>query len=185
MPRLSISRSVARRVLVPTTVRRTAVLVLLGATAASCSRRESESTATAEFTQQAVMPAHGAPPLDPDERIEIPLPLMGRNLVLSEMRVMLISVQGFVAAAARGDSASMQLAATASGVAAARDLDPAMQQRLPAEFLRLGMGTHAAWDSLARDVASGATTDQALTRLGVIMTNCVACHEKYRITVEP
>ncbi|MCC7054244.1 MAG: hypothetical protein IT355_13340 [Gemmatimonadaceae bacterium] len=121
---------------------------------------------------------------DPDGRTAIVLPVQGRHLVLTEMRGMLTSVQGYVDAAARGDTAGMRAAAQASGMAAARDLDPAMQQRLPAEFLRLGMSTHAAWDSLAVDVSRGVPTGKTLTRLGAIMGNCVACHAQFRINVE-
>ena len=121
---------------------------------------------------------------DPDVRIAVVLPVQGRHLILTEMRGMLTSVQGYVDAAARGDTAGMRAAAQASGMAAARDLDPAMQQRLPAEFLRLGMSTHAAWDSLAADVSRGAPTGRTLGRLGTIMSNCVACHTQYRINVE-
>ena len=182
---LAIFLSVAWRVRVPAAIGRTALVALLVGAAASCTDKEEATPATMEQSAQAVMPAHGSPPLDPDERTALILPAMGRHLVLSEMRVMLTSVQEFVAAAARGDTAAMRTAATASGVAAARDLDPAMQQRLPAEFLRLGMSTHTAWDSLALDVASGSTTNQALARLGVIMSNCVACHEQFRIAIEP
>ena len=79
----------------------------------------------------------------------------------------------------------VRAAAQASGMAAARDMDPAMEQRLPAEFLRLGMSTHAAWDSLAVDVGRGVSSQQALGRLGTIMNNCVACHTQFRINVQP
>ncbi|MFN2315314.1 MAG: hypothetical protein ABR551_04485 [Gemmatimonadales bacterium] len=105
-------------------------------------------------------------------------------MILTEMRGMLTSVQGYITAAARGDTAGMRAAAQASGMAAARDLDPAMQQRLPPEFLRLGMSTHAAWDSLATDVGRGAPSGQTLGRLGTIMNNCVACHAQFRINLE-
>ncbi len=121
---------------------------------------------------------------DPDTRTAVVLPAQGRDLILTEMRGMLTSVQGFVAASAHRDTAGMRIAATASGMAAARDLDPAMQQRLPAEFLRLGMTTHAAWDSLAADVATGKPIDQTLNRLGGIMGNCVACHAQFRINLQ-
>jgi len=59
-----------------------------------------------------------------------------------------------------------------------------MQQRLPPEFLRLGMSTHAAWDSLAADVSHGVPTGQTLGRLGTIMRNCVACHAQFRLNAE-
>lgn len=121
---------------------------------------------------------------DPDTRTAVVLPAQGRHLVLTEMRGMLTSVQGFIAASAHRDTAGMRTAATASGMAAARDMDPAMEQRLPAEFLRLGMSTHAAWDSLAADVGAGRPIDQTLDRLGGIMHNCVACHTQFRINLQ-
>jgi hypothetical protein len=161
-------------------LRRIALIALLAASASGCGG-----------TQDVPVPGGnaGAGPSasiasDPDVRTAIVLPVQGRHLVLTEMRGMLTSVQGYVDAAARGDTAGMRAAAQASGMAAARDLDPAMQQRLPAEFLRLGMSTHAAWDSLAADVSRGVPTGQALGRLGTIMGNCVACHAQYRINVE-
>lgn len=121
---------------------------------------------------------------DPDTRTAVVLPAPGRHMVLEEMRLMLGSVQGFVAAASQGDTAGMRAAAAASGVAAARDMDPAMAQRLPPEFEHLGMATHAAWDSLAAAVTGGIPMDQALERLGTLMNNCAACHSQFRIEVE-
>ncbi len=121
---------------------------------------------------------------DPDVRTTVMLPAQGRHMVLEEMRGMLISVEGYVAAAAKDDTAGMRAAAHASGAAAARDMDPAMEDRLPAEFLRLGMSTHAAWDSLASDVGRGATPDQSLGRLAIIMKHCVSCHAQYRIEIQ-
>lgn len=182
---LAIFLAVAWRLRGPAAIGRSAIIALLVGTSASCSDKEAATPATKEASEHAVMPAHGSHEADPDERIALALPPMGRNLVLSEMRVMLTSVQEFVAAAARNDTAAMRTAATAAGVAAAHDLDPAMDEGLPAEFIRLGMSTHTAWDSLAMDVARGATTNQALARLGVIMSNCVACHQQFRIATEP
>lgn len=121
---------------------------------------------------------------DPDVRTAVVLSAQGRNLILEEMRGMLSSVQGFVAAAAVGDTAAMRTAAEASGVAAARDMDPAMAHSLPVAFEDLGMSTHMAWDSLALAVGHGTPTNQALAGLGKIMANCVACHTQFRINVQ-
>jgi len=167
-----------QRSLVP--LRRIALAALLVATGAGCSGKQATPAArgTADAGPSASMAA------DPDVRTAVVLPVQGRHMILTEMRGMLTSVQGYVAAAARGDTAGMRAAALASGMAAARDLDPAMQQRLPAEFLRLGMSTHAAWDSLAMDVGRGVPTGESLGRLGTIMSNCVACHAQFRINLE-
>lgn len=161
-------------------LRRFAMVALCAAAAVGCGRTQD---APVGGTVSATPSMSMAP--DPDERTAILLPVQGRHMVLSEMRLMLTSVQGYVDAAARGDTAGMRAAAQASGMAAARDMDPAMEDRLPAEFLRLGMSTHAAWDSLAADVGRGVSSQQALGRLGTIMKNCVACHTQYRINVQP
>lgn len=122
---------------------------------------------------------------DPDTRTVVMLPVQGRHMVLEEMRLMLGSVHGFVTAASQGDTAGMRAAAEASGIAAARDMDPAMARRLPPEFEQLGMATHAAWDSLAADIKGGAPVDRALGRLGTLMSSCVACHTQFRIETGP
>jgi len=161
-------------------LRHMALVALLFATAAGCGGKQDVAVVGGSTNASPSLPV--AP--DPDVRIAIVLPVQGRHLILTEMRGMLTSVQGYVDAAARGDTAGMRAAAQASGMAAARDLDPAMQQRLPSEFLRLGMSTHAAWDSLAADVSRGVPSAQTLSRLGTIMTNCVACHAQFRINLE-
>ncbi|MEO8519870.1 MAG: hypothetical protein ABI603_00825 [Acidobacteriota bacterium] len=169
---------VHRRVFI--SVRGTAAAALLAATVAGCGGQQGVAGGGGD----AGTPASTSMAPDPDVRTAILLPAQGRHLILVEMRGMLTSVQGYVAAAAAGDKAGMLAAAQASGMAAARDLDPAMQQRLPPEFLRLGMSTHAAWDSLATDVRDGVPADQALGRLGTILSNCVACHAQFRINLQ-
>lgn len=164
----------------PLYLRRIAISALLTFTGAFCGGKQDVPVGRGDA---GAGPAASIAP-DPDVRTAVVLPVRGRHMILTEMRGMLTSVQGYVAAAARGDTAGMRAAAQASGMAAARDLDPAMQQRLPTEFLRLGMSTHAAWDSLAADVGRGVPNGQALGRLGTIMSNCVACHAQFRINVE-
>ncbi len=163
-----------------TSVRRIAAAALLAATVVGCGDKQGapDGGGNAESLASASMAS------DPDVRTAVVLPLQGRHAILTEMRGMLTSVQGYLAAAARGDTAGMRAAAQASGTAAARDLDPGMQQRLPSEFLHLGMSTHAAWDSLATDVSRGAPADQTLGRLATIMNNCVSCHAQFRINIE-
>lgn len=159
--------------------RRTALVALCAAALASCGGKQNMDAARSDANAVTAT----AMAADPDTRTSVVLPVQGRHLVLTEMRLMLSSVEGYVAAAAKRDTAGMRAAAQASGVAAARDMDPAMEDRLPAEFVRLGMSTHVAWDSLAADVSRGAPPDQALGQLAVIMKNCVACHAQYRIDV--
>ncbi|MEO7363458.1 MAG: hypothetical protein ABI120_24200 [Gemmatimonadaceae bacterium] len=175
----TLTRELATRSHRMLSVRRSAIAALLVVGVAGCSGKLDVPAAreSAAINPAAPMTA------DPDTRTALVLPAQGRHMVLEEMRGMLISVEGYVAAAAKGDTAGMRAAAQASGVASARDMDPAIEDRLPAEFVRLGMSTHSAWDSLAVDVGRGAPPNQTLGRLGDIMKNCVACHAQYRIEV--
>lgn len=161
-------------------VRSTAVVALLAMALASCGVKQDPDAAHVDAGASPSVSMGG----DPDTRAVILLPVQARHMVLEEMRLMLSSVEGYVAAAAKGDTAGMRLAALASGTAAAADEDPEMEHKLPAEFIRLGMSTHAAWDSLAADVGRGVPRDQALGRLAGIMKDCSACHAQYRIEVQ-
>lgn len=161
-------------------VRRTALVALVALALTSCGGKQGTEAAPLDTNAGAATSMTA----DPDGRTAVVLPVQARHMVLEEMRLMLSSIEGYVAAASKGDTAGMRVAALASGTEAARDEDPAMEGRLPAEFVRLGMSTHAAWDSLAADVGRGVPPDQALGRLAGIMKDCVACHAQYRIEVQ-
>ncbi len=115
----------------------------------------------------------------PDKRTAVPLTAEQRNAVLVEMRTMLGSVSGVLAATARSDSAGIRSAAAASGMAVAAD--PALEQLLPKEWLAIAVQTHQGFDALA--AAAGAGRDQVVLRLGGITATCVSCHAMYRLTV--
>ncbi len=104
-----------------------------------------------------------------------------RDAIRAEMRTMLGSLNAMLAGIAAGDTGAVAGAAAASGLATAAD--PALERVLPEEFLRLGMGTHARFDSLAAAVRAGMPVDSVVPRLAGITDNCVACHSTYRLEV--
>ena len=116
--------------------------------------------------------------VDTRERIVLPAP--ARNMVLAEMRVMLESISGVVAALSEGDMAAAAQAARASGMAAAVDVDPAVRELLPAAFVELGMATHQGFDALADQLEQPVDQQTALAELATLMQKCVACHATYR-----
>src|SRR5512135_760596 len=67
----------------------------------------------------------------PDGRTAVLLTLDERNLVLTEMRGMLGTVQGMVNGVKAGDLKQVAQAARASGMAAAADVNPALMAKLP------------------------------------------------------
>ncbi|HEY5547077.1 MAG TPA: hypothetical protein VIK50_13580 [Gemmatimonadaceae bacterium] len=120
-----------------------------------------------------------------DDRTPIRVDVATRFAVLTEMRTMLNAVQGIVGSAARGDTAAMRTAAMSAGMAAASEAGENVAAQLGPDFVRLGMRTHASFDSLATDVAQGKSRDAVLGRLATVMGNCVGCHNQYRLTVQP
>ena len=127
---------------------------------------------------------HAAHPVD-DDRERIVLPAPARNMVLVEMRLMLESVAGVVAALSEGERAAAAQAARASGMVMAVDVDPHLRELLPAAFVELGMATHQGFDALADQIEQGADEQTALAELGALMQNCIACHDTYRADEAP
>jgi cytochrome c556 len=118
-----------------------------------------------------------------DDRERIVLPAPARNMVLAEMRMMLESVAGVVAALSEGDTAAAAQAARASGMVMA--VDPHLVELLPAAFVDLGMATHRGFDALADQLEQGADQGTALAELGTLLQNCNACHATYRADEAP
>jgi hypothetical protein len=117
----------------------------------------------------------------PDGRTAVLLASDERNLVLTEMRNMLETVQVVVDGVNAGDMARVAQAARASGVAAAADVNPALMAKLPLEFKRLGLSVHKRFDQIATAADSGASREQLLASLSTQLSACVACHADYRL----
>jgi hypothetical protein len=140
-----------------------------------------------------------------DTRQTIQLPAMQRDMVLTEMRGLLTSVNGILRGLAARDTALMRSSAESAGMAAmmrgegmggaGRGMHAGggvgmgsgrgMGPMLPAEFRALGHRTHAAFDTLAMRIAAGAGPDTVVARLARITDNCLACHSTYRLEVVP
>lgn len=144
-----------------------------------------------------------------DSRESIRLPAAQRDMVLSEMREMLTSVNGILRGLATQDTALARASASRAGMAAmmrgaghgmmgsgrgmgagqGRGMGTGqgrgMGANLPAEFRTLGHATHEAFDGLAAKIASGARADTIVARLATITGNCVACHAAWRLEVSP
>ncbi|HSD30642.1 MAG TPA: hypothetical protein VLB49_01945 [Gemmatimonadales bacterium] len=116
-----------------------------------------------------------------DTRTAVLVPVEARDAILAEMRTMLGSMNGILNSVVSGDTASIRSAASASGTAMAAD--PALEQILPEQFLRMGMNTHQQFDSLAAAIGAGAPRDTAIARLARLTGNCVSCHAQYRLVL--
>ena len=113
-----------------------------------------------------------------DARRQISLTPAERDAVLAEMRTMLGSVSGVLHGLTAQDRQAIEKAARASGMAMA--VDPMLKQKLPQQFLELGMATHRKFDQLADLARTPAPADDVLRSLADVPTSCVACHAMYR-----
>lgn len=143
-----------------------------------------------------------------DTRQVIRLPAMQRDMVLTEMRGLLTSVNGILRGLAARDTALMRASAASAGMAAMMRgegmgmggagrgmhagtgqgmgaMGRGMGAMMPAEFRALGHSTHVAFDSLATRISAGAGADTVVARLARITDNCVACHATYRLEIGP
>ena len=123
-----------------------------------------------------------------DGRTQIVLAPAERDLILSEMRMLLKAVHGVVAGLAgqgqEADRAQMEQAARSAGMHMAEDVNPALMAKLPLPFKQMGMSIHKDMDALADAVIQKETSQQLLQRLSNMTVRCTACHDMYRFSTE-
>lgn len=116
-----------------------------------------------------------------DDRVSVILKPAEKDLVLSEMRMLLEGVQGITAGLASGDMKQVSSSARAIGMASAVDVNPNLMMKLPANFKQQGMAVHKQFDQIADMADNGASHDQLLTTLAEQLSSCVACHSTYEL----
>lgn len=104
-----------------------------------------------------------------------------RDIVLTEMRTFLQSVQQITFGVSQQDMTVVANAAKAVGAAAQNSVPGSLIKKLPLEFKKLGFDTHQKFDQLALDAEEFGDPAHSLRQLSELMSNCVACHELYRI----
>jgi cytochrome c553 len=107
-----------------------------------------------------------------------------RELVLLEMRGLLISTQGILDGLNKQDMKQVAKAATASGMGSAADVNPALMAKLPMSFKDLGMSVHHSMDEIAADAQAGKPAEVILNKLSNTLTSCVACHAAWQLKSE-
>jgi hypothetical protein len=71
--------------------------------------------------------------------------------------------------------------ARASGMAAAREADPRMQEQLPQEFNNLGFSMHKDFEAMAAYAEKYREANWTLHPLSATLQKCDACHASYQI----
>ena len=116
-----------------------------------------------------------------DGRTAIMLHPAERELVLSEMRGLLIATQGILEGANQGDIPQIIKAARAAGMAGTADVNPALMAKLPLAFKALGMSVHHEMDEIAKAADDGRPTAELLKMTSDTLTKCVACHAAWQL----
>ncbi|MEE9493913.1 MAG: hypothetical protein V3W04_11110 [Gammaproteobacteria bacterium] len=128
-----------------------------------------------------------APVTDPmaDKRTAIQLESAERDLVLSEMRIFLQSVQQITSGIVNENMQQVIQQARLSGRSAQQEMPGSLVEKLPLPFKKLGFDTHSKFDQLALDAEQLGDPDHTLSQLATLMENCVSCHATYRFSVAP
>ena len=118
-----------------------------------------------------------------DGRMAIHLNTGERDLVLTEMRAFLESIQQVTKGIAADDMKLVAESARKSGKAAQGAVPGTLVGKLPVAFKKLGFDTHAKFDQLALDAEEFGDSEHALLQLSLLMENCVGCHAAYRFDI--
>lgn len=118
-----------------------------------------------------------------DSRSTILLSSGERDIVLTEMRAFLTSVQKISYGIANNDMELVAEYARKAGKAAQGEVPGTLVGKLPLQFKQLGFDTHKKFDQLAMDADDLEDGSHSLNQLSELMNNCVSCHAAYRIDI--
>jgi len=120
----------------------------------------------------------------PDGRSSVQLNVNERDLILTEMRAFLSSVQKITQGIAENDMRVVSEYALQVGKASQAKVPGTLIGKMPLTFKRLGFDTHSKFEQLAIDANDLGDGSYTLKQLSDLMQNCVTCHESYRIDIE-
>lgn len=118
-----------------------------------------------------------------DGRTTILLPSGERDIVLTEMRGFLESIQAITTDLAEKNMKMISKSAHKVGMANAQQVPASLLGKLPMEFKSLGMATHKAFDDLAMEAQDMGDREIVLAKLGTLIQNCTTCHAGYRLEI--
>ena len=115
-----------------------------------------------------------------DGRVAVRLNPAEREFVLTQMRGMLVNVQGIVNGLAGNDPGKVAEAARGSG-RSAMNTSPTLMAKLPMAFRQLAKSLHDRFDTMAGEAEGGASGEMLLQRMSAQLATCVACHATFSI----
>jgi len=119
-----------------------------------------------------------------DGRTAILLNKSERDLVLSEMRAFLQSLQQITSGMTTSDMTLVAASARKSGMGSQTDVPGSLVGKLPLAFKQLGFDTHTKFDELALDAEQLGDREHSLSQVNALLNNCVSCHAAYRFELD-
>ncbi len=116
-----------------------------------------------------------------DGRISVLLNKDERDLVLSEMRQFVVSLQGVSQAITENNMEKVAELAHKAGMAAEANTPGSLLQKIPLGMKKLGFGTREKFDEIAETARTSKDATKARKQLDALMNNCIACHLTYRL----
>lgn len=109
-----------------------------------------------------------------------------RAFILGQMRLFLQSTQAITVALSRNDLKTVEDEAAARGRKGtpASAIPPGMKAKETPAWTAMMGGARAGFDEIARAAREGAPVSGLIGMLGDTMSNCVACHQNYRLATE-
>ena len=130
-----------------------------------------------KFIQGSVAPSE-------DERTAVVLSKDERNLILTEMRKFLISVQGVSEAITNGDMNLVAELATEAGMKAEENTPGSLLTKIPLPMKTLGFDTRNRFDQISADAIQLKDPLTSRKQLDQLLNNCLACHATYKLIEE-
>ena len=118
---------------------------------------------------------------DPDTRHVIPLNMMQRHHLLSEMRALLEGMQVILQSLAKQDMAAIAKHARNLGTAMPHTGEQHLHEILPERFVTMGMQVHRGFDQIAIEAETLQRPEAILQQLSDITRTCADCHAAYQI----
>ena len=116
-----------------------------------------------------------------DGRTSVVLTEDERDLILTEMRAFLVSVQGVSQAITTNDMDKVADLATKAGMAAEQGTPGSLLQKIPLAMKKMGFGVRGQFDDIATTATSSKDAGAARKQLDELMLTCIACHTTYRL----
>lgn len=116
-----------------------------------------------------------------DPRVNLKLTPKEKEVFLSDMRVMLQTVQEIMQAISVEDREAIANAARQSGNQMARHTPMSIKQKLPKSFQAIGGPMHMSFE----EFAIRAETDdmrEMTAQLSIMMRQCMACHAAFKVS---